>query len=171
MKLYIPKVINIEVNYIDMNSFYAEDIPLAANESNDELLNWDRVRSKFMDFVRDILGLTVAYKFDVKEHHKSNRGDPNSYYISFYPKTEDYKILGKYLLNFRLSDHDVEDLDLKSFDHYANLAQKYKLTDERIQAFRFYNIVIDGKQFNSYTEAYEHIRQMFDGFSSGNYDI
>lgn len=63
MKLYIPKVIDIEVNYINMNLFYTEDIPLVANESSNELLNWDRVRSKFMDFVRDLSKTSIFVNF------------------------------------------------------------------------------------------------------------
>lgn len=106
------------------------------------------------------------YDFEIVDNHASNRKESASYYVSFYPVKEDGSKLNKYMINFRISDHDIPNLGQRSRRYYQNLADKHKRTSGKHQKFRLYSIIVNDQTFKTYEDALDYIEKLCENLIS-----
>ena len=98
--------------------------------------------------------------FDVVDNHKSTHEGTASYYVSFYPTDSKGKTISKYLINFRISDHFIPNLNKKSTGYYRKLAQNNSRTEGK-QRWKLEALIVNDRTFDSYDDALDYLDTTF----------
>ena len=152
---------NIQV-YVTLDG--SSEMVVAASES------WLDSRSKadWRNFIDNVLSILHQHQFETVDQHKSNRKHSLSYYISFYPVDLQGKLLPKHLVNFRLSDHDLPNLDRRSHIYYERLAELNRRDfSNSYQRYRLYSIIVNEEEFLYYRDALDYVEELCDQLQLG----
>lgn len=120
----------------------------------------EQAMAQWNNFIDNVLATLDYYDFDVVDNHKSNHEGSASYYISFYPTDSKGKIISKYLINFRISDHFIPNLNKKSIGYYRKLAQKNSRTEGK-QRWKLESLIVNDRTFESYDDALDYLDSVF----------
>lgn len=164
----IPKdhIIIIDVNFAPITTGKELQIAAAKYLNN---MNKYQVADKFNMFALNVSNYISDYDFIIEDEHRSNREGSLSYYITFYPTDEDGNVRDKYLIFFRLSDHDIQKLSDRSRKYHRRTAEKLKRSQDEKQLYSFENIVIDGKKFKGFISALEYVDSILKQMKDGSY--
>lgn len=122
--IYIDYVLTDEKDYIRSDVRDPLSIKEKYRLSTEEINDW-------ICFVDSVVSMIRDYDFDIVDEHQS--GKSYSYYISFYPTSEDGRRFSKEIkVVFRLSDHRNEQEHTKSsktiFKNFEVNGEKYPST-------------------------------------------
>lgn len=120
----------------------------------------EQAMAQWNNFIDNVLATLDYYDFDVVDNHKSNHEGSASYYISFYPTNSKGKIISKYLINFRISDHFIPNLNKKSTGYYRKLAQNNSRTEGK-QRWKLEALIVNDRTFESYDDALDYLDTTF----------
>ena len=120
----------------------------------------EQAMAQWNNFIDNVLATLDYYDFDVVDNHKSNHEGSASYYISFYPIDSKGQTISKYLINFRISDHFVPNLNKKSTGYYRKLAQKNSRTEGK-QRWKLESLIVNDRTFESYDDALDYLDSVF----------
>lgn len=155
-------VINITAYFVP-EEYSVNDIDLAASTIvpiHEGYQLDEQAMSQWNNFIDNVLATLDYYDFDVVDNHKSNYEGSASYYISFYPTDSKGQIISKYLINFRISDHFIPNLNKKSTRYYRNFAQKNSRTEGK-QRWKLEALIVNDKTFDSYDDALDYLDTIF----------
>lgn len=115
----------------------------------------------YQSFVGTVYNM-LCQDFDIVEFYESEDSD-TSWYFWLYAKRKDGTIMMKFLIKLRISDHPYGENYKKEFDktfalNHANEIKK-KSGKQRI---RLMNIVVNGEEYNSYSEAIDAVADILD---------
>lgn len=119
----------------------------------------------FEDFIVEVENLLLYYDFDLVEDHRSNYSKISRYYY-FYPRKKDTnKINEKYLIFFRISDHElITDKDTKAY--YNRIAQKYSRQESnKIQRYKIRSIIVNEDRYYNYDDALDAVERIIENLS------
>lgn len=120
----------------------------------------EQAMAQWNNFIDNVLATLDYYDFDVVDNHKSNHESSASYYISFYPTDSKGKTISKYLINFRISDHFIPNLNKKSTGYYRKLAQNNSRTEGK-QRWKLEALIVNDRTFESYDDALDYLDTIF----------
>lgn len=120
----------------------------------------EQAMAQWNNFIDNVLATLDYYDFDVVDNHKSNHEGSASYYVSFYPTDSKGKTISKYLINFRISDHFIPNLNKKSTGYYRKLAQNNSRTEGK-QRWKLEALIVNDRTFDSYDDALDYLDTTF----------
>lgn len=106
------------------------------------------------DLIDSVISVLNDYEFDIIEHHQS--GKSYSYYVSFYPTSEDgLRFDEPVKIVFRLSNHRNDQ------DHSSN----------KIKRAFFKSFELDGEQYSNPVDIFFAIDEICKELQKGNYSV
>lgn len=147
--LYLDMILYDE--YIESTKHVNDPISIKEGDrlSTVDLNLWD-------DFVDTILNTIHYYDFDITDEHQS--GKSYSYYISFYPISEDgVRFEEEVKVIFRLSDHRLK----------REMNTKYN----RIKKAVFKSFEVNSESYETPYDVMEAVVKICDGLQQGDYQV
>lgn len=106
MNISRTTVINIETQFIlEEYEIAAGTRPIKPIKLEDGSIDTLEL-AKYEDFVANIFGFVGSHNFKDVDYEYSPHSD-TSHYIWFYPTNKDGSIADRYLIKFRISDHEI----------------------------------------------------------------
>ena len=178
MKIFRTKIINIETYFIFNNSEIAAGTrPIKPIRlENGEIDRLELIKSE--DFVANVFALVGAHKFKDVDYEYSPQSD-TSHYIWFYPTNADGSIADRYLIRFRISDHEIQprrfpnstidkkrtaerDKSAREYNQQKANELKYPKDKSGNQKYKMYQIIVNNQTFQDYDDAENYVDQLLD---------
>lgn len=167
MNISRTTVINIETQFIlEEYEIAAGTRPIKRIKLEDGSIDTLEL-AKYEDFVANIFGFVGSHNFKNVDYEYSPHSD-TSHYIWFYPTNKDGSIADRYLIKFRISDHEIQPrrfpngtVDKKRTAERDKAAREYNQ-----QKYKMYQIIVNNETFDDYDDAEAYVDQILDRVES-----
>lgn len=138
--------------------------------------------AKYEDFVANIFGYVGSHSFKNVDYEYSPHRD-TSHYIWFYPTNKDGSIADRYLIKFRISDHEIQprrfpngtvdkkrtaerDKAAREYNQQKANELKYPNSKPGNQKYKMYQIIVNNETFDDYDDAEAYVDQILNKIES-----
>ena len=142
--------------------------------------------AKYEDFVANIFGYVGSHNFKNVDYEYSPHSD-TSHYIWFYPTNKDGSIADRYLIKFRISDHEIQprrfpngtvdkkrtaerDKAAREYNQQNANESKYPNSKRGNQKYKMYQIIVNNETFDDYDDAEAYVDQILNKIESKHTD-
>lgn len=182
MNISRTTVINIETQFIlEKHEIAAGTKPIKPIKLENGIIDTLEF-ARYEDFVANIFGFVGSHNFkDVDYEYSLHSGI--SHYIWFYPTNKDGSIADKYLIKFRISDHEIQpirfpngavdkrrtaerDKMAREYNQQKANELKYPKSKPGNQKYKMYQIIVNNETFDDYDDAEAYVDQILDRVES-----
>lgn len=178
MNIFRTAVINIETQFIlEEHEIAAGTRPIKRIKLEDGSIDTLEL-AKYEDFVANIFGFVGSHNFKDVDYEYSPHSD-TSHYIWFYPTNKDGSIADRYLIKFRISDHEIQprklpngtvhkkrtaerDKATREYDQQKANELKYPKSKSGNQKYKMYQIIVNNETFDDCDDAEAYVDRILD---------
>lgn len=182
MNIFRTTVINIETRFIlEEQEIAAGTRPVKPIKLENGSIDTLEL-AKYEDFVANIFGYVGSHNFKNVDYEYSPHSD-TSHYIWFYPTNKDGSIADRYLIKFRISDHEIQprrfpngtvdkkrtaerDKAAREYNQQKANELKYPKSKPGNQKYKMYQIIVNNETFDDYDDAEAYVDQILDRIES-----